>query len=203
MMTDAKMRTNFDACHARAMRVGRSATGCSVVGILLFSALAGWLAGPSYGADPAPQPTSTTGTAVPRLPMIDVQGPQTRVQGKIVRSSRGRKGPVRLLVEQKPGDQVTVLVAPDEDCDRLGLSLQSGETVDVEGALVKGERPMLIASAFKTADGKTVRIRDASGKLIEPAAAAAATGGNASGGGGTASKPSLSGAKPAPSPVQK
>jgi hypothetical protein len=203
MMTDVKMRTNFDACNASPVRVGCSAVCCFVVGMFLFSALGGWLPGPSYGADPAPQPTSTTGTAVPRLPMIDVQGPQTHVQGKIVRSSRGRKGPVRLLVERKPGDQVTVLVGPDEECDRLGLSLQSGETVDVEGALVKGERPILIASAFKTADGKTVRIRDATGKLIEPAAPASATGGNASGGGGTASKPSLSGAKPPPSPVQK
>ena len=201
MMTDVKTRTNFDASKARRPRTRPGASGRRVVGLLLFGALGGWLAGPSYGADPAPQPTSTTSTAVPRLPMIDVQGPQTHVEGKIVRSSRGRKGPVRLLVERKAGDQVTVLVGPDEDCDRLGLSLQSGETIDVEGALVKGEHPILIASAFKTADGKTIRIRDASGKLIEPAAPAV-TAGSASAG-ATASKPSLSGAKPTASPAQK
>lgn len=121
----------------------------------------------------APQPTSAAGAgagAAPRLPMLSGQGPTTTVEGKIARSSRGRKGPVRLLVERQGGDPVTVLVAADDYCDRVGLSLRTGETVTAEGTMVKGERPILLASKI-TSDGKTVQIRDAAGKLVDREAA--------------------------------
>ena len=195
-MTDANTRMNLEASKERHARTPSAARKLCAVGFVV-GGLGASLLSPSYGAEPVPQPTRSAGTAVPRLPVIDAQGPSTHVEGKIVRTSRGRKGPVRLLVERKSGDQVTVLVAPDELCDRVGLSLQTGEAVDVEGALVKGERPILIASAFKMPDGKTIRIRDASGNLIEAGGPGAATTGEAP------NKATLSGAKPTASPAPK
>lgn len=129
------------------------------------------LVSPAIADDAAPQPTAAAGAgAAPRLPMLSGQGPTTTVEGKIARSSRGRKGPVRVLVERQGGDPVTVLVAADDYCDRVGLSLRTGETVTAEGTMVKGERPILLASKI-TSDGKTVQIRDAAGKLVDREAA--------------------------------
>ena len=71
--------------------------------------------------------------------MASTDGPAKRIEGKIMRSSRGKKGPVRLLVERKEGDPVTVLVAPEEVCDRLGLSLKADEQVVVEGSMLKSD----------------------------------------------------------------
>jgi hypothetical protein len=118
-------------------------------------------------AQDAPQPTASPSVAQPRLPRVEAQGQKSRVQGKIVRSSRGRKGPVRLQVERADGSKVTVLVAPDDVCERLGLSLRTGETVDVAGALLKTKQPILVATAF-TVDGKTIAVRDGDGKLVAP-----------------------------------
>lgn len=114
----------------------------------------------------------------PRVPMASTDGPAKRIEGKIMRSSRGKKGPVRLLVERKEGDPVTVLVAPEEVCDRLGLSLKADEQVVVEGSMLKSDRPILIATAF-VVDGKTIRVRDAEGKLLDPAATTEAPAGAA------------------------
>jgi hypothetical protein len=111
----------------------------------------------------------------PRVPRVSTEGPTKRIEGKIMRSSRGKKGPVRLLVERKEGDPVTVIVAPEEVCDRLGLSLKADEQVIVEGSLLKSDRPILIASAF-VVDGKTIRVRDADGKIVDPGGSAAAPG---------------------------
>lgn len=105
----------------------------------------------------------------PRVPMVSTEGPTKRIEGKIMRSSRGKKGPVRLLVERKEGDPMTVIVAPEEVCDRLGLSLRAEEQVVVEGSLLKSDRPILIATAF-VVDGKTIRVRDADGKVVDPGA---------------------------------
>ena len=106
----------------------------------------------------------------PRVPKVSIEGPTQRIDGKIIRSSRGKKGPVRLLVERKDGDPVTVLVAPEEVCDRLGLTLRADEPVVVEGSMLKSDRPILIASAF-VVDGKVIRVRDAEGKVLDPATA--------------------------------
>lgn len=108
-----------------------------------------------------------------RVPTVSTEGPTRRIEGKIMRSSRGKKGPVRLLVERKDGEPVTVLVAPEEVCDRLGLSLRAEEQVVVEGAMLKSDRPILIATTF-VVDGKTIRVRDADGKIVDPGTAAAA-----------------------------
>lgn len=154
-------------------------------------------------AQPPPAPTLAPAPkqSPARLPKLGGQGPTTRVKGKIVRSSRGRKGPVRLLLERPDGEKVTVLVAPDEFCDRAGLSLRAEETVEIEGSMLKAQRPILIATAV-VADGRTVPIRDAKGKLVPlPGTgekgvsrdATASGGGSASGtasvGGGASSEP--------------
>lgn len=128
-------------------------------------------------------------TERPRVPMISTEGPTRRIEGKIMRSSRGKKGPVRLLVERKEGEPVTVLVASEDVCDRLGLSLKTDEQVVVEGSMLKSDRPILIASTFIVGD-KTIRVRDAEGKILDPAAAdgakTATTGGAAVAGGAKA-----------------
>lgn len=113
---------------------------------------------------PAQQPPSSADR--PRVPMVSTQGPSRRIEGKIMRSSRGKKGPVRLLVEIKDSEPVTVLVAPEEVCDQLGLSLKTDEHVVVEGTMLKSDRPILIASSFVVGD-KTIRVRDADGKIID------------------------------------
>ncbi|MBM4243567.1 MAG: hypothetical protein FJ148_07090 [Deltaproteobacteria bacterium] len=104
----------------------------------------------------------------PRVPKVSIDGPPKRIEGKIMRSSRGKKGPVRLLVERKDAEPVTVLVAPEDVCDRLGLSLKADEHVVVEGAMLKSDRPILVASSF-VVDGKTIRVRDEQGKILDPA----------------------------------
>ena len=128
-----------------------------------------------------------------RVPKVSIEGPAQRVEGKIIRSSRGKKGPVRLLVERKDGDPVTVLVAPEDVCDRLGLSLKADEKVVVEGSMLKSDRPILIAGSF-VVDGKTIRVRDAEGKILDPSAAMTPPSGAATGNAVTGAK------KPAESP---
>jgi hypothetical protein len=117
--------------------------------------------------------TESKGTAAERtrVPMVSTEGPTRRIEGKIMRSSRGKKGPVRLLVEQKGAEPVTVLVASEDVCDRLGLSLKADEHVVVEGSMLKSDRPILIANAFVVGD-KTIRVRDAEGKVLDPAVVA-------------------------------
>jgi len=120
---------------------------------------------PSPTAQPAPEATSAATERRPRLPLISAKGPTTRVKGKIIRSSRGRKGPVRLLIERDDGPRLTALVAPDDYCEEKGLSLREGEPVELEGTMVKSQRPILIATAV-IVDGKTIQLRDADGNLI-------------------------------------
>lgn len=123
------------------------------------------------------QPSASV-PARPRVPKVSAEGSPKRIEGKILRSSRGKKGPVRLLVERKDGDPVTVLVGPEDVCDRLGLSLRADEQVVVEGSMLKSDRPILIASAF-VVDGRAIQVRDAQGEILDPARGATATGGPA------------------------
>lgn len=169
-----------------------------VVGALLACSVLLTAATLAHAADPQPQAQPSAG-GPPRVPMVSTQGPPTHVEGKIARSTRGSgKGPVRLDVEpKKGGEPVKVMVAEDAVCDRLGLSLKAGEEVAVDGPMLKGERPILIATAF-TVDGKTIRVRDESGKVVDPSAAAGgdkAPAGGAPGGGAV-----MGGGKPAASP---
>lgn len=115
----------------------------------------------------APEPSASPSSSQPRLPVIGAQGPSTRVQGKILRSSRGHRGPVRLQVERSDGSKVMVLVGPDSLCEKLGLSLRVGENVDVQGVMLKTKEPILVARSF-TVDGQTIRVREENGKLVAP-----------------------------------
>jgi hypothetical protein len=171
---EAPPKRNDDPARVRGTLRRRS---IALAGTLTIAALT--IGGIVRAEEPKPQPTLAT---VPRVPTVTGQGPVTHVEGKITRSSRGRKGPVRILVERASGGPVTVLVAPDDVCDRLGLSLKTGDEVSVDGNMLKGERPILIATAF-TVGGKQIRVRDADGKIIDPA--------------GTVGSPSGDGAKPA------
>jgi len=143
----------------------------------------------AHAAEPA-SPTPAPDASQPRLPHVEARGEKSRVQGKIVRTSRGRKGPVRLQVERADGSKVTVLVGPDELCESLGLSLRIGETVDVSGALLKTKQPILVATTF-IVDGKSIRVRDEAGKLVAPGgqASPAAEAKPASVSGGDGAKP--------------
>ncbi|MEW6272462.1 MAG: hypothetical protein AB1689_24540 [Thermodesulfobacteriota bacterium] len=169
----------------------RLAPGLAVATLAALLPLAASQAGAEASPQPAPQPSAEAAKDKPRLPVIAAKGPTTRIKGKIVRSSRGRKGPVRLLIERENGPKVTALVAPDDYCDEKGLSLRNGESVELEGTMLKSERPMLVATAV-IVDGKAVQLRDAEGKLIgagKPGAPA-----------GAETKASLSGPKPTPAP---
>jgi hypothetical protein len=98
----------------------------------------------------------------------------TRVHGKVLRSTRGHPGSVRLEVERAEGGRLSVLVAPDKLVESLGLSLRPGENVDVTGSLLAGPHPMLVATEFNV-DGRQVRVRDEQGRLVKlpvPAAGA-------------------------------
>ncbi|HEY8516373.1 MAG TPA: hypothetical protein VIS07_12745 [Candidatus Binatia bacterium] len=72
---------------------------------------------------------------------------------------------MRLLIERDDGPRLTALVAPDDYCEEKGLSLREGEPVELEGTMVKSQRPILIATAV-IVDGKTIQLRDADGNLI-------------------------------------
>jgi len=143
-----------------------------------------WIAAPSgASAQPAtaPGPAASEGARAPangppHLPTLFGRDSMTTVQGKILHSTRGRPGAVRLDVSPDAGGRLTVLVAPDPLCDALGLSLREGERIDVTGSLVAGQTPMLVATQFNV-DGRTVRVRDQQGKLITagPAAGPPAT----------------------------
>jgi hypothetical protein len=162
--------------------------------LLLGAVLGCMFAGRPARADDA-KPTGTAAER-PRVPMIATEGPTRRIEGKIMRSSRGKKGPVRLLVERKDGEPVTVLVASEDVCDRLGLSLKNDEQIVVEGSMLKSERPILIASVFIIGE-KTIRVRDAEGKILDPAASAE---GAASAATGAASVTGATKAEPSPKP---
>lgn len=170
---------------------------CGRVSALPLAALCAALASMHLGLDVRAEeaPPSDSAPARPRVPKVSADGPPMRIAGKILRSSRGKKGPVRLLVERKDGEPVTVLVGPEDVCDRLGLSLRADEQVVVEGSMLKSERPILIASTF-VVDGKTIRVRDAQGEILDPAREATSTGGSA------ATGPAVTGSKP-PEPPPK
>jgi len=135
--------------------------------------VAAWIAAPSAAtAQPATAPGSAASpgarapaNGAPHLPTLFGADSMTTVQGKILHSTRGRPGAVRLDVSPDAGGRLTVLVAPDPLCDALGLSLREGERIDVTGSLVAGQTPMLVATQFNV-DGRPVRVRDQQGKLI-------------------------------------
>jgi hypothetical protein len=113
-------------------------------------------------ADPgAPSSTPAQRRQLPRLG----GSAETTVRGKIVKSTRGEEGPVRLLIESESGSAVTVLVGPDSLCEHLGLSLRTGEQLAATGLLMPGDTPLLVARNVEV-DGRTVRLRDEAGRWL-------------------------------------
>lgn len=102
------------------------------------------------------------------LPRLGASGASEEISGRIAASTRGSSGPVRLVVELPGGKEIAVLVAPDELCDALGLSLKADEEVTVIGQIVPGERPLFVGSAV-VVDGRRIDVRDAAGGWVKPA----------------------------------
>ena len=70
---------------------------------------------------------------------------------------------MRLVLPAAGDRELAVLVAPDEVCDALGLSLERGEDVTIEGRMVTtGERPLLVTESVIVA-GVPIAVRDPGG----------------------------------------
>lgn len=136
---------------------------------LLAAALCATIAGaPAANADSIDGPTGTPRKTLPRLRSADQS---EEISAKILQSTRGKPGPVRMIVAT--GDkQLAVLVAPDEVCDGLGLSLRPGEEVTLAGRVVTtGERPLMVTEAV-VADGKRIAVRSPDGGWVKVPGAA-------------------------------
>lgn len=99
------------------------------------------------------------------LPRLDDASAKTEVTGQIADSTRGKPGPVRLVLRLsgqgphgKEGEEIAVLVAPDAECDRLDLSLGRGEEITVIGHLMAGAHPLLVAQTI-VSNGRRVEVR--------------------------------------------
>jgi hypothetical protein len=135
----------------------------AVAAIFAIAACAGgaW-AGDEPAATPRPiasrVPVERSGG--PSLPTLFSEGSVADVRGKIVQSTRGRPGPVRLEVETDGGGKpLDVLVVPDTICDELGLSLRTGEQVHLRGSHFAGKSPIFVASAV-VVDGKAIALHN-------------------------------------------
>lgn len=97
------------------------------------------------------------------LPRLGDPAAAEEVTGTIAASTRGRKGPVRLVVNTVGGGELLVLVAPDRTCEALGLSLRVGEEVELAGQMITtGERPLFVTEAVLV-DGRRIAVRDSGG----------------------------------------
>jgi hypothetical protein len=123
------------------------------------------IAGLAAGVEPEPSGRKT-------LPSLASAGAEpVRVQGVIKESTRGsgKGAPVRLEVRSDDGAAIAVLLVADDNLDKLGLSLKTGERIDARGAMVPGKTPLLVATEV-TADGRVVKVRETgSGKSVVPA----------------------------------
>ena len=120
-------------------------------------------AGPTPGAGRA-QPAAAASGAL-RVPKLFTAESMTTVSGRIARSTRDHPGPVRLEVSRAGAAPLSVLVAPNELLDALGLSLRPGEPIEVTGSLAMTQNPILVAMSF-TVDGKQIRVRDEQGNVL-------------------------------------
>lgn len=156
------------ATSARARRRWARAGALSCV--LALAPARGIRAEPATGTAEATLPATGAGESRGKLARLDPS--PVDVAGRIVSSSRGRGGPVRLEIEGADGKRLPALLPDDEVLDRLGLSLRRGETVVLRGSMFPGARPALVATAV-VVDGRPVPIRDARG--AGPTAARAAS----------------------------
>ncbi len=136
-----------------------AAAALVAAGLLVLSAAsAGWAQEPSRRA----------------LPRLGEPGTAEEIRGTIADTTRGRPGPVRLVMKLADGSELAVLVAPDARCDRLGLSLAVDEEISVVGRVLPGERPLLVAEAI-VVQGRRVDVRPTHGGPLAPESAAAET----------------------------
>ena len=93
-------------------------------------------------------------------------GDSETLTGKVVSSTRGKPGPVRIVINTG-GRDLAVLVAPNDVCEALGLSLENGDDVTIEGrVMTTGERPLMVAEAV-IVDGERVPVRSESGGWVD------------------------------------
>lgn len=97
---------------------------------------------------------ATSGATLPRIDPTPVD-----VAGRIVASTRGRAGAVRLEIEGADGKRLPALLPADDVLERLGLSLRPGETVVLRGSMFRGPRPALVVGAV-VVDGRPIDVRD-------------------------------------------
>lgn len=103
------------------------------------------------------------------LPRLGSPETAEEIRGVIADTTRGQRGPVRLVVRVTGGSELAVLVAPDKVCESLGLSLKTGEDVTLTGRMITtGERPLFVAETVEL-DGKPVSLRDPGGGWVKAA----------------------------------
>ena len=146
-----KMRKRFIHTTSTAIVFGRTMLLC--IGLLSWDLLA-------RGGSPGD--AAAQGKAA--LPRVE-SGKVSRVKGRIVASTRGKPGPVRLTVESEGGDAVSVLVAPDELCEKLGLSLKVNDSIDATGTMMPGKPSLLVVSELEV-DGRRLELRDGQGRWL-------------------------------------
>ncbi len=102
------------------------------------------------------------------LPRLGDPAAAEEVTGRIADSTRGKPGPVRLVLTIAGGRELAALVAPDKVCETLGLSLEAGEDVTLVGRMITtGERPLLVTEAV-VVDGRRIEVRDSKGGWVKP-----------------------------------
>ena len=152
----------------RSTTRGVRAVACAVT--VWATLVAPWRAAAADLAAPSPRPSSPPG---PTLPHLFSRDSILRVSGKIVESTRGRSGPVRLEIARADGGHLAALLASDARCDELGLSLRVGDQVELEGSLYQGRSPILVVTGV-VVDGRTIPVRDTRGAPSRPGARAGA-----------------------------
>ncbi len=102
------------------------------------------------------------------LPRLGDASATEEVTGRIADSTRGKPGPVRLVLNVAGATELAALVAPNKTCDALGLSLKTGEDVTIVGRMMTtGERPLLVTEAV-VVDGRRIDVRAPNGGWMEP-----------------------------------
>lgn len=96
--------------------------------------------------------------AVAKVPRL--ASGQVDVAGRIVSSTRGRGGAVRLEIEGADGKRLPALLPSDDDLEQHGQSLEIGRTVVLRGSMVEGSRPALVVTAV-VVDGEPIALRKA------------------------------------------
>ncbi|MFM7737243.1 MAG: hypothetical protein ACKPBU_14845 [Alphaproteobacteria bacterium] len=155
------------------VRGPRVRSGAFARAMLAVGVLAG--ASPDAFADPAGAAGAAASAAAVAPPggakLARIDSAPVDVAGRIVASTRGHAGPVRLEIEGADGKRLPALLPPDDVLSKHGLSLQKGETVVLRGSMFQGPRPALVVTAV-VVDGRPVEVRSPAGAAGPTAARA-------------------------------